>query len=192
MNRVYLISTSYLKSHSTINNNVSDELLNSAIWEAQVIHLQQTIGTRLYKKLITLVESGDIHNPQYSEYKTLLNDYVMEVVSYWAFYECLPYVRFKVVNKGVETQTSEWSNGVDSQELNRLQEAIGDKAQFFTQRLSDFILENRSLYPEYIQNTKIDEMHPNGGEYFSGVQFDSYGCPCERTMGYPHNCIDLI
>ena len=192
MDRTYLISTSFLKSHTIVNNNVSDELLNNAIFEAQVIHIQQTIGTKLYNKIVGLVRSGDIQNPTYADYKRLLDEYIMECTAYWAVYECLPYVRYKVVNKGVETQNSEWSNGVDSQELNRLQEAIADKAQCFTRRLSDFILQNRTLYPEYIQNTQIDEMHPDGGEYFSGFQFDSYGCPCERTMGYNKNTIDLI
>lgn len=192
MDRTYLISTEFLKAHTIINNNVTDELLNNAIFEAQVIHIQQTIGTKLYEKLLTLVRTNDIHQPQYADYKNLLDGYVMECTAYWALYECLPYIRYKVVNKGVETQNSEWSNGVDSQELNRLQESIADKAQFFTRRLSDFILQNRNLYPEYIMNNKIDELHPNGGEYFSGFQFDSYGCPCERTMGLPKNTIDLI
>lgn len=192
MDRTYLISTEFLKAHTIINNNVTDELLNNAIFEAQVIHIQQTIGTKLYEKLLTLVRTNDIHQPQYADYKNLLDGYVMECTAYWALYECLPYIRYKVVNKGVETQNSEWSNGVDSQELNRLQESIADKAQFFTRRLSDFILQNRTLYPEYIMNNKIDELHPNGGEYFSGFQFDSYGCPCERTMGLPKNTIDLI
>lgn len=192
MDRTYLISTEFLKAHTIINNNVTDELLNNAIFEAQVVHIQQTIGTKLYEKLLTLVRTNDIHQPQYSDYKNLLDGYVMECTAYWALYECLPYVRYKVVNKGVSTQNSEWSNGVDSQELNRLQESIADKAQFFTRRLSDFILQNRTLYPEYIMNNKIDELHPNGGEYFSGFQFDSYGCPCERTMGLPKNTIDLI
>lgn len=192
MDRTYLISTEFLKAHTIINNNVTDELLNNAIFEAQVIHIQQTIGTKLYDKLLTLVRTNDIHQPQYADYKNLLDGYVMECTAYWALYECLPYIRYKVVNKGVETQNSEWSNGVDLQELNRLQESIADKAQFFTRRLSDFILQNRNLYPEYIMNNKIDELHPNGGEYFSGFQFDSYGCPCERTMGLPKNTIDLI
>lgn len=192
MDRTYLISTEFLKAHTIINNNVTDELLNNAIFEAQVIHIQQTIGTKLYEKLLTLVRTNDIHQAQYADYKNLLDGYVMECTAYWALYECLPYIRYKVVNKGVETQNSEWSNGVDSQELNRLQESIADKAQFFTRRLSDFILQNRTLYPEYIMNNKIDELHPNGGEYFSGFQFDSYGCPCERTMGLPKNTIDLI
>lgn len=192
MDRTYLISTEFLKAHTIINNNVTDELLNNAIFEAQVIHIQQTIGTKLYEKLLTLVRTNDIHQAQYADYKNLLDGYVMECTAYWALYECLPYIRYKVVNKGVETQNSEWSNGVDSQELNRLQESIADKAQFFTRRLSDFILQNRTLYPEYIMNNKIDELHPNGGEYFSGFQFDSYGCPCERTMGLPNNTIDLI
>lgn len=192
MARVYLISTTYLKSHTPINNNVTDELLNNAIFEAQSIHIQQTIGSRLFNKILNLIETNDINLPVNADYKTLLDDYLMECTAYWAMYEALPYIRYKIVNKGVENQYSDWSSNTDSQEFNRLQEAIGDKAQFFTKRLSDFILENRIRYPEYIQNNRIDEMHPDGGEYFSGIQFDGYICPCERTMGNNRNAIDIL
>ena len=192
MNRVYFITCEYLKSHTTLNDNIDNNLLNSAIWEAQSIHCLQILGTRLYKKLVTLIESGDIQLPQYSDYKTLLDDYVVDCTAYWAWVECIPYLAMKTVNKGVERQNSEWSNAAQINEIEYLRDEIRNKAEFYSQRLSDYILQNRSLYPEYIQNTQIDEMHPNGGEYFSGVQFDDYGCPCERTMGYPHNCIEIL
>lgn len=192
MERIYFISCSYLKSHTTLNDNIDDNLLNSAIWEAQTIHIQQVMGTKLFKKISNLIKSGDINNSQYADYKTLLDNYVVDCTAYWAWVECIPYLAMKTVNKGIERQNSEWSNAAAINEIEYLRDDIRNKAEFYTRRLSDFILENRIRYPEYIQNNRIDEMHPDGGEYFSGIQFDGYICPCDRTMGNNRNAIDIL
>lgn len=181
-----------MKSHSTLNNNIDNNLLNSAIWEAQSIHCLQILGTRLYNKLVNLIETNDIQLPQYADYKNLLDNYVVDCTAYWAWVECIPYLAMKAVNKGIERQNSEWSSAAQINEIEYLRDEIRNKAEFYSQRMSDFILENRSLYPEYIQNTKIDEMRPNGGAYFSGVQFDEGCCPCERTLGLNRNAINIL
>lgn len=192
MARIYFISCSYLKSHTTLNDNIDDNLLNSAIWEAQTIHIQQTIGSRLFNKILNLIETNDINLPVNADYKTLLDNYVVDCTAYWAWVECIPYLAMKTVNKGIERQNSEWSNAAAINEIEYLRDDIRNKAEFYTRRLSDFILENRIHYPEYIQNNRIDEMHPDGGEYFSGIQFDGYICPCDRTMGSNRNAIDIL
>lgn len=192
MNRVYFISTQYLKEHSTINNNVDENLLNSAIWEGQTIHVQQLLGTDLFDKISDLIRTGNIALPSNVEYKTLLNDYVMECVSYWAFYEAIPYIRFKVVNKGVESQSSEWSNPTDIQQLEYLQENVMNKAQFYSQRLTNYLLQNSNLFPEYHRNFEIDKMRPTNGNYFSGIVFDGGICPCERSIGKNKNAIEIL
>ena len=192
MNRVYFISTQYLKEHSTINNNVDENLLNSAIWEGQTIHVQQLLGTDLFDKISDLIRTGNIALPSNVEYKTLLNDYVMECVSYWAFYEAIPYIRFKVVNKGVESQSSEWSNPTDIQHLEYLQENVMNKAQFYSQRLTNYLLQNSNLFPEYHRNFEIDKMRPTNGNYFSGIVFDGGICPSERSIGKNKNAIEIL
>lgn len=190
--RVYFISVDYLKAHTTINNNVDNNLLNNAIFEAQAIHIQTAMGSKLYNKLCNLISSGDITLPANAVYKTLLDEYVQECVSYWSWVEAIPYIAMKVVNKGVERQISDYSNEAELKEVEYLRDEIRNKAEFFSQRMIDYLQANHDKYPELLENHSIDEMHPSGSQYFSGLQFDSDGeCACIKQMGYPCRTVTL-
>lgn len=191
-NKVFFISTNYLKSNTAINANVADELLNNSIFEAQSIHIQQLIGTDLYNKLVNLIKTNTIGDPQFADYKYLLDNYIVDCTAYWAWVECIPYLVAKVVNKGVERQNSEWSSPAAINEVEYLRDDLRNKAQFYSQRLTDYLLQHRNLYPEFSQNHEIDKLRPQNGNYFSGIVFDDGSCPCERTMGYPHNAINIL
>lgn len=190
MARTYLISTDYLKEHTTINNNVDTNILNSPIQEAQEINVHQICGTKLYKRILDLVRTGDIALPVNVKYKELLDDYVQPVVVYWAWLYSLPYLAMKAVNKGLQRQVDENSNNANLDEVHYLEENIKDKADFFSQRLADFLLQNRTDYPEYFKNYQIDELQPTTNQAFQGVQFDGVD-GCIRTMGYDWRTITL-
>lgn len=190
--RTYFISVDYLKSHTVINNNVADELLLNSIWEAQSIHIQQLIGTDLYNKLANLVQTNTVNDPANADYKVLLDEYVCPTTAYWAVVECIPSMAMKIVNKGVERQNSEWSTPSAINEIEYLRDDWRNKAEFFSQRLTNYLLQNRRLYPELLQNYEIDKLRPSNGEYFSGIVFDEGCCPCERTLGLPRNSISLL
>lgn len=177
MGKVYLISTQYLKSHTTINGNVDDNLLNNSIWEAQEINIQEALGSCLYKALIELVRSGDITDPQYADYKTLLDDHIQSCMAYWAWWYAIPCVAMKFVNKGIERQSSDYSQPSQLNEMEYLRDEVRNRAEFFTQRLVNFLKENRSHYPEYNQCNCAD-IKPSGSQYFSGIQFDHDPCGC--------------
>ena len=52
---VLLISEDYIKSNSTLDNNISGKYLQAAITNAQDIELQSLIGTKLLEKIQKLV-----------------------------------------------------------------------------------------------------------------------------------------
>lgn len=190
--RTYFISVDYLKSHTVINSNVADELLLNCIFEAQSIHIQQLTGTDLYNKLLHLVQTNTVSDPANSDYKALLDEYVCPTTAYWAVVEAIPSLAMKIVNKGVERQNSEWSTPSAINEIEYLRDDWRNKAEFFSQRLTNYLLQNRSRYPELLQNKELDKMHPSNGEYFSGIVFDEGGCPCSKTMGYNRNAINIL
>ena len=60
MNEILLISEKTLKANGVINNNVDNMYIFPAIRYAQDAGLQPIIGTKLYNKLMDLVENGSI------------------------------------------------------------------------------------------------------------------------------------
>lgn len=180
MNKVYFISEEYFKNETVVNLNVEPSLINMSIWDAQEIHIQNLLGTKLYRKLKTDIVAGSITG----SYKTLLEDYVMQATAQYALTECLPYIRYKIMNKGVQSQASDNSTPTDLEELKFLQSKVGNKAEYYGQRMADYLMANMNLFPEYHSATTIDEQLPDTNAYFSGMQLDDSDGSCDRFIGY--------
>lgn len=184
MERIFLISTQDLKDFTVINDNVDDSLLHNAIQEAQDITLQQLLGTKLYKKILALVNNDEISLPANAQYKTLLDEYCIKVVLYSALHRAIPVIHYKIVNKGITTQTSENSQTTTISEMEFLMNRVKNDLEFYSNRLASYLLANIQLYPEYMSATKIDEIIPNVTPYRTSMVLSSPVNPCVRVMGY--------
>lgn len=189
MRTIYLISTDQLKNNSAINSNVDDTLLLNAISEAQEIELQQTLGSKLYKKIITLVDTGDISSQENSNYKTLLDDYCQKVVVYYATARAIPYLAVKLKNKGATREYSENSSDAAFNEFEYLRKKVENDAQYFAQRLADYLHQNRSDFPEYTEMAGCDEIKPNRRAYRSALVLDQPTCCCVKEH---YNIADVL
>lgn len=188
-NRVYFVTEAFVKQNTPISLNVEPQLINLAIFDAQVLHVQMVLGSRLYKKLETLVAAGTMSQPANAAYKTLMDDYVQPAVLQWTLAECLPYVRFKIMNKGVQGQSSDNSEPITLEELKYLQAQLKDKAEFHTQRVADFLCANSADYPEYVP-VNSDDIAPNKNAYFCGIYLGESKRASERFLGLNENTID--
>lgn len=181
---IMFISVNYLKGHSVINDNVADELLVNSIFEAQNIYLQSILGTKLYTKLLELVDSNDIELPVNANYKYLLTDYIQQYLTYRATEQAIPYLMVKLVNKGTQVQNSDWSANADIKKVEYLRDDVKYKCDFYAQRMADFLLDNQQDYPEYKKGTKHD-IKGDKHNYYCGVEL---GCGfSEIDIDYNNN-----
>jgi len=190
-NKVYFVSESFVKENTPISLNVEPQLINLAIIDAQVLHLQIVLGSKLYKKLEDLIVAGTITDSINAVYKTLLNDYVQPAVLQWTLVECIPYIRYKITNKSVGGQTSDNSVPMDLEELKYIQAQFTNKAEFYSQRVADYLLANMTLYPEYRSATDIDDIRPESNAYCSGMVLGDDTNVCERFLGLNKNTINI-
>ena len=169
MKTIYLISTQMFKENLSVNDNVADYLINSAIRDAQTINLQQVCGTVLYRKILGLVENGTIADPSNEDYKLLLDEYIQPMVLTYAYVYALPNIRYKVMNVGVVNQSSDNSNPTDLKELQFIIDEAKNKAEYYATLLSDYLRANKDKYPELYGNKKFDEKRPTIHQYTSGL-----------------------
>ncbi len=185
--KVYFISTVSLKENTPLNFNIEDQLLTMSIWDSQEIHIQPILGTDLYNKLKTDVSNTTISG----NYKLLLDDYVIPALTQWVLSEAILYIRYKLMNKNVASQGSDNTIPADINELKYIADQMKNRAEFYSQRLTDYLLDKSSLYPEFTSNNDIDDMKPIGTSYFTGIVLDD-GIDCERYMGYNRNTTDIV
>lgn len=167
--RVYMMSVNDLKEYSTIDYSVEDKLLENSIYDAQKIDVQAILGTRLYKALETKIISGSISGE--TAYKTLLDDYVFDVLMKSAQTRALLFVFAKIRNKGIMEQNSDNSNPVDITILNKMRDELQNDFEYFSNKLKQYLCEVE--LPEY-KNYNPDSLDyfetPNKQDsYFTGI-----------------------
>lgn len=153
MAQVYFISETKLKDYTSISQNVDSGSLRQAIRTAQLINLQETLGTSLYNKLSDLVDSGDISLSGNSNYKTLLDDYVVDVVIQYSLFYALDDFIYKFMNVGLVQGFSEQGSSLDINTFKMIKNGARDRAEWFDNRLREHLFNNDNLYPAYETST---------------------------------------
>ena len=175
MGRVLFLSTYRLKKNTPIQQNVDDDLLNPYIYKAQETHIQQILGTNLYDSISDMIINNTIGAPQNVNYKTLLDDYIGPCLIEYSFYEVMPFISLKITNKSIVRGNAEFANEGDLTDLKYLRQTVADIAQFYAQRLSNFIKQYNYNYPEYFTNSGLDKIVPNSTSYFNAVYIEGTG-----------------
>ena len=172
---VLFISEDKLKDSTAINMNVDVNFLLPYVKIAQKKYVETKLRTNLFVAIQGMISGGTISNPANANYKTLLEDYVADMLVHYAFYEVLPFLRYKVQNNNVVSKTSENSTPLTRAEAQDLRSEISNTAQFYTERLVDYLCNNSSLFPEYSTNSGSD-VTPNSNAYYQGMNLEkNYG-----------------
>lgn len=167
MAKVFLISAATLKSNSIINNNVDEMYLLPAIEFAQDSGLQPLIGTKLYNKLMNLVESGDISTE--TDYKYLLDEYIAPYLINKVTADIQLPLAYKVRNQGVVQVTGENTYIPSLKDTQYIIEHYNNQAKFYANRMSDYLYANRSKYTEYCSVDSCADMPSNRNAYNTGI-----------------------
>jgi hypothetical protein len=169
MSYVLFISEAKLKDSTAINLNVDLDVLLPYVRQAQKLYVETKLGTDLNQKLKDLIVAGTVNLPV--NYKTLLDDYVGDMLPNWAFYHAIPFLRFKIENGNIYSKTSETGNSLSTEESQHLREEVRNTAEYYTERMIDYICNNNSLFPEYNTNTGAD-VNPDQNAYYNGMNLE--------------------
>ncbi len=171
MSYVLLISEQKLKDSTAINLNVDVNILLPYVLQAQTLYIEPKLGTQLYEHIKGLIQAGTIGDAGNAAYKTLLDDYISFVLVNYSFYHAIPYLRFKIENSNIYSKTSETGTALSTEEAQSLREEISNTAQYYTERLIEYIRNNTSDYPEYSTNSGAD-VKADKNAYYNGMNLE--------------------
>jgi hypothetical protein len=163
--KVKFISTVFLKENTTIEDNVDDTKLVPFIYTSQDTHIQQALGTTLYNR----IKEGVVNNDLNIDEEDLLRDYIQPCLAQWSFYEVYPFLNFKTTNKAVSKESSEFSQPSELDEIKYMRNAIRDLAEFYLKRLTKYLCDYSTLFPEYENPDSKENLPSNSKSYFSGL-----------------------
>ena len=168
---VLFISEDKLKDSTAINLNVDVNLLLPYVRQAQKLYVETKLGTDLNQKLKDLIVAGTLGDVANAAYKTLIDDYIGDMLPNWAFYHAIPFLRFKIENGNIYSKTSETGTALSTEEAQHLREEIRNTAEYYTERLISYLCNNNSLFPEFSTNTGSD-VEPNRNAYYNGMNLE--------------------
>ena len=180
-NYVLFISEAKLKDSTAINLNVSTELLLPYVRQSQKLYVESKLGTKLTQKLKDLITAGTLSNAGNEAYKTLVDDYIGDMLPNWAFYHAVPFLRFKIENGNIYSKTSETGNSLTTEESQHLREEGRNTAEYYTERMIEYVRNNISSFPEYNQNSGAD-VTPDPNAYYNGMNLEKPRQGTEITL----------
>jgi hypothetical protein len=167
---VLLISEIKLKNFTNINKNVDMDVLKAEVQIAQDIDLQTIIGTKFYNHLLSQVSAtGNTFN---ADETTLVNDYIQPYLIQTAYFNAMPGIMYRSMNRGIVEGTMENAASVDINTMKYLRTIQKQRADFYMTRLQDYLLIGRgqNKFPDYVSQSSIDGMIPDRSQkYNNGI-----------------------
>ena len=164
---VLFISEEKLKDSTAINLNVDVNLLLPYVRQAQKLYVEPKLGTDLYEALKTKITGGTLTGA----YKTLVDDYIGDMLPNWAFYHAIPFLRFKIENGNIYSKVSETGTALSTEEAQHLREEIRNTAEYYTERMIEYVTNNTGSFPEYNTNSGA-EISPDRNAYYNGMNLE--------------------
>jgi len=199
MSTVLLISQSKLKAFTTIHQNTDEALLTNCVFMAQELGLQTLIGSKGYEYYQNLVKSVQLSGGTMSQAdQIMLNEYIAQYLVHRAYFEAMPEIWSRKMNKGIQVGASEQGNAIDIKGMSYLREIEESRYQFYAQRMQDRLRSFPNDYPWYYSYTDKDGMPNSKQTYFAGIQFQPgmryppkggiYGGTMQTYWGKEYDC----
>ncbi len=172
--KVMFLSEATLKENSIVNDNVDAKVITPTIYDVQNFFILPILGTSLYNDLQDKVRNSTLTNDD----KTLLDDYIIPTMIWYTRYELPMNINYKYFNKAVGVQNADNMNPASIDEIQYIRNESKNKAEWYAQRLTLFLMENNTTYPLYLNQTNvgIDTIFAKMNNYTSGMVLEDEAC----------------
>ena len=162
------ISSTRIKKDTALGGSVDDNIIMPYILLAQDMFILPVLGTDLDAKLKSDIQGGSLADA----YKTLVETYIQPALVQFAFAELAPFLRLRFVNNSVVVMgDTDTGSAATYEDLSPIISRSKDAAEFYRQRLIDYLRNNSSSFSEYTSNSGSD-LDPTVNNYFAGINLD--------------------
>lgn len=165
MSRVKFIDADYVKRFTTLDDNADDDKIIPYIYASQDMHIQQYLGSTFYDRLKEGVIADDLN----ADETALIQTYIQPTLVWWTLYYSMPTLNFKLTNKAISQESSEYSQPSEKGIVDFLRHDVRNFAEFYAKRLVRYLCDYSSLFPEYENPEDKENLKKSNRAYFSGV-----------------------
>lgn len=149
-----LVSPDAIKGTGELDYNVDDVMIGSAIRTAQNVYLQDIIGSTLLERIQELVYNAIVGSGESIDdedkvmYKTLLDEYIENVLINKTMVEITTKVSFKIRNVGVAQNSEENINASSLANIKYIRNNYETLFCDSLNRMVEWLDENKAAFPE--------------------------------------------
>jgi hypothetical protein len=180
MINTFFTSQAWLNDYLPITKNVSYSDIVPHLQTSHQINLNEFLGTNFFNYLIDSYSAQTLNANEI----ILVEDFIKPYVAWVTLYYMTPFLTFQMFNKGVIQLTSENSQPVDLDIIKYLTKNSLDRSQWFSERLVNYLCDNKSLFPQYTNNNDDDILPFNGGTTYEADLYLGFGGSCSNRRIY--------
>jgi hypothetical protein len=157
-------SQSYIERYTPIGTLVSWDEIEPTVYLVQDNNTQDLLGTNFYNYLQIKYQAQTLNTAE-----TELVNRIKPFQAHKVAEQCVPMINYQMKNKGLMTQNGDYSTSADLETVRYIKNEMKQRAEFFAQRVLNYLCENASDFPEYTSDNSTD-MKPNqsGNGYDNG------------------------
>lgn len=148
---LYFITETYLKVNTPITANVDVTDVTPYVATQSALRIQPILGSTFYNHLLAAYNAQTL-NPDEVD----LVEFIQPIIAWRSAEDAVFGLTYQLKNKGLQTQSGEFSASVSRSEVAFGMEHYAQKASFFEQRLIRWLLTNKALFPIFISATNLD------------------------------------
>ena len=169
-NEILLVSEEKLKAFTTVNENVSPQLLIPYILNSQNTYLVNLIGSSFLKELYLQVRTNTVTQAN----RFILDEYIGQVVLQYGLMMALPFLKYKILNKSILSPKSETSDSIDLDELKYLVAQVKNTAEQYAMLLQRYLFWHSNEYLLWNNALAMDGVIPDKGNVYTAPLVTSH------------------
>lgn len=170
MSKALFVKVQFVKDNAPyIDENVDERKLALAILTVQDMRIHTIVGTGIFNNLKTEIIAGSVSSST-PDNVTLLDDFIQPAMLWWVIAEFPMWFTYALTNKSVMKKSSDNSTPIDTGEQTRIEQRAKDHAEWYSKRITEYLLENQADYPLFNNpGNGVDIIHPLRNDYDVGI-----------------------
>ena len=148
---IYFVTENYLKTNTPITANVDSTDIVPYVKPASDMRVQDILGSYFYADMLTKYNNQTLNTNE-----TELVEKIQPVVAWRAAEQAAFGLTYQLKNKGIQTQSGDYSSSVSQSETAFVMDHYGQMAAFYEKRLSKYLLMNKDLFPVFMSDENKD------------------------------------
>lgn len=151
----WFITETLLKDFTGISKNVDPQDVMPSVQQAAEMFISPILGREFFDYLVTAYNAQTLNADE-----TILVEHIQSAVAWRSAEMAMPLAAYQWKNKGVQSQTGEFSSNVDWTTLSYLRNEYKNRAEYYEGRVARYLELNEDLYPGYTASSNKTDTPP--------------------------------